>query len=260
VATVVSGKKAPYKPGAIVGVSNMGDDPNWFGHLLAGANLFAFGKLAWDSATPTDSIIADWSRLTFVSDSPKALNVVSRILHKSYDLYARYTVPLGINYMFERNHHFEPRVSSLSKEAWNNEAAGMDRSITSGTQFLAQYAPEARHHWEKPESTCVHQLLFFHRLPWHYQMPDGRTLGEYIRDDRIAAVDELRHWLKQWRSLRNELDPQTWAHVYERLQRQYVHAGKWRDAGLEALRRVGQLSEEAILQEEESIHGIEQPC
>ncbi len=34
--------------GGLVAVSNVGDDPFWTGHPLAQANLYAFGRLAWD--------------------------------------------------------------------------------------------------------------------------------------------------------------------------------------------------------------------
>ena len=32
----------------MVAVSNVGDDPFWTGHPLAQANLYTFGRLAWD--------------------------------------------------------------------------------------------------------------------------------------------------------------------------------------------------------------------
>ena len=48
--------KAPRQPartfrrpaGGFVGVSNVGDSPNWLGHDLAMANLYGFGRLAWN--------------------------------------------------------------------------------------------------------------------------------------------------------------------------------------------------------------------
>jgi alpha-glucuronidase len=237
VASVVTGKKPPYRSGAIVGVANIGDDPNWFGHLFAGANLYAFGKLAWDPEVPMPSVIHEWVVRT-LGRSGNATNVASRILDTSYDLYSRYTAPLGINYMFERNHHFEPRISSLSPASWNTEWAGVDRTVSTGTKFLGQYHPKAARRWENPEATPPEQLLFFHRLPWDFRMPNGKTLEQYMIDDRIEAVEGVRTWLEEWRELRDTVNPQIWAHVYERLQRQYVHAGKWRDAGIAAVRKV----------------------
>ena len=38
----------PARGGGLVAVSNVGDDPFWTGHPLAQANLYAFGRLAWD--------------------------------------------------------------------------------------------------------------------------------------------------------------------------------------------------------------------
>ncbi|MGC9450702.1 MAG: alpha-glucuronidase family glycosyl hydrolase [Oceanipulchritudo sp.] len=239
VAAVVSGKKPPYRPGAIVGVANIGDDPNWFGHLFAGANLYAFGKLAWNPEIPVEDVVREWITRT-LGPSEKVASVAGRILDRSYEIYSRYTVPFGINYMFERNHHFEPRISSLSETSWDSTGVGTDRTIRTGTKFIGQYHPDAARQWEDPETTPIEQLLFFHKLPWNYRLRNGKTLESHIVEDRIEAVEVVREWLKEWRALREEMNPQAWAHVYERLQRQYVHAGKWRDAGIAAVRRVRQ--------------------
>ncbi|MEK8104996.1 hypothetical protein NKG94_06860 [Micromonospora sp. M12] len=46
VADVVTGESAA--GGGLVAVANVGDDPFWTGHPLAQANLYTFGRLAWD--------------------------------------------------------------------------------------------------------------------------------------------------------------------------------------------------------------------
>ena len=245
VASVVSGSANGYKSGAIIGVANLGDDANWFGHLLAGANLYAFGCLAWNPQAKVDEIMSAWTCRTF-GRSSAVHDAVFRILNESYDVYARYTVPLGLNYMHEANHHFEPRIAALKPAVWNSRSVGYKRGGKKGSGLLELYREEARKEWESPETTPLPQLLFFHNLPWSYKLPNGKSLARHIRDDRITAVENVRNWLEQWRSLKDDLNAQTWAHVYERLQRQYVHAGKWRDAGLKALREVGQLDDDKI--------------
>lgn len=228
-----------YPEGAMVGVANLGDDPNWFGHLLAGANLYAFGSLAWDPSRDPREIAEEWTGRTF-GHNPKVNPVVTRILMESYPTFARYAAPLGLGNMHEPNHHYEPYGKRLTPRIWNPSGAGFDRTVETGSQYLGQYTLEAASRFARPESCPLRQLLFFHHLPWDYEMPDGRSLAQYVAEDRIAAVETVRDWLEAWRSLQNELDAQTFAHVYERMQRQYVHAGKWRDEGLRAMRRVGQ--------------------
>jgi alpha-glucuronidase len=48
-----------------VAVANVGDDPFWTGHPLAQANLYAFGRLAWDPALTPATILDEWIGITF---------------------------------------------------------------------------------------------------------------------------------------------------------------------------------------------------
>src|SRR5271165_7392667 len=70
---LVSGKVYKRKFGGLVGVANAGMDPNWLAHPLATANLYGFGRLAWDPTLSSQTIAEEWTRLTFGNDS----NVVS---------------------------------------------------------------------------------------------------------------------------------------------------------------------------------------
>ena len=51
------------RPGRVS--SNVGDDPFWTGHPLAQANLYAFGRLAWDPQLDPVAILDEWIGLTF---------------------------------------------------------------------------------------------------------------------------------------------------------------------------------------------------
>ena len=53
---------------AIVAVSNVGDNMNWTGHMLAQCNLYAFGRMAWDPKQTAREIIEGWIMLTFGQD------------------------------------------------------------------------------------------------------------------------------------------------------------------------------------------------
>ena len=69
VKAVVSGKVWNTATGGFVGVSNVGRDANWFGNHMSQANLYGFGRLAWDAELSSKQIIDDWTRLTFGTDS-----------------------------------------------------------------------------------------------------------------------------------------------------------------------------------------------
>ena len=68
-AKVVDGSLRRQRPSLIAGVANIGSDRNWTGHLLAQANWYAFGRLAWDHTLGADAIADEWTRMTFGSDA-----------------------------------------------------------------------------------------------------------------------------------------------------------------------------------------------
>jgi alpha-glucuronidase len=80
--------------GGFVAVVNVGLSANWLSHDLAMANLYAFGRLAWNPDTSARAIASDWVRLTF-GDDPLVVQTISGILMDSWPAYEHYTGPLG---------------------------------------------------------------------------------------------------------------------------------------------------------------------
>jgi len=68
---IVDGTSFHRPLGGYVGVANVGLDTNWLAHPLAMANLYGFGRLAWNPSTTAETIASDWTRLTFSND-PKS--------------------------------------------------------------------------------------------------------------------------------------------------------------------------------------------
>ncbi|MFI5185067.1 MAG: alpha-glucuronidase family glycosyl hydrolase, partial [Vicinamibacteria bacterium] len=68
VKALVSGRTFHRPTGGFVAVSNVGLAPNWLGHPLAAANLYGFGRLAWDPDLSSERIAEEWTRLTFGHD------------------------------------------------------------------------------------------------------------------------------------------------------------------------------------------------
>lgn len=52
----------------MAGVGGPGEDRNWTGHYLAQANLYGYGRLAWDPDLDTAEVTDEWVRLTFGDD------------------------------------------------------------------------------------------------------------------------------------------------------------------------------------------------
>ena len=54
---------------AMVGVANLGNADNLTGHHFAQANLYAFGRQAWDWTLDSEDIADDWVRMTWSNDA-----------------------------------------------------------------------------------------------------------------------------------------------------------------------------------------------
>lgn len=92
VSKIISGSVFPQKYYGFAAVSNIGNDENWTGHTLAQANLYGYGRLAWDPELSAEEITDEWVRLTFGND-PEIIKTISRILLKSWETYEKYTRP-----------------------------------------------------------------------------------------------------------------------------------------------------------------------
>src|SRR5262249_28061686 len=80
---LVAGKTFSRPAGGFVGVANVGSDASWLGHHLAMANLYGFGRLAWNPDISSDQIADEWTSLTF-GHEPLVVNTIKDILLRSW--------------------------------------------------------------------------------------------------------------------------------------------------------------------------------
>lgn len=162
---IVAGETYPYAHSGMAAVINVGDDPNWTGHTLAQANLYGFGRLAWNPDLSEEAITAEWIRLTFGKDE-KVYQVLRSMLAESWRVYESYTSPLGIGWMVNPGHHYGPNVDGYEYSVWGTyhyadcRGMGVNRTVKDGTGYTAQYFPENMERYESPE-TCPDELLLF---------------------------------------------------------------------------------------------------
>src|SRR5699024_8343718 len=93
------------KSAGLIAASNVGTDAFWTGHPLAQANLYAYGRLAWDTKIEASEILASWIQQTFGGQEFPALH---SMLMRSWKTYENYTAPLGIGFMVNPGHHYGP--------------------------------------------------------------------------------------------------------------------------------------------------------
>ena len=218
---------------AVVAVANTGDDTNWTGHLLAQANLYAFGRMAWNPALTASHVIYEWAALTFGTD-PRLLNPLADMLLSSRDVYEKYNAPLGIGWMVNINHHYGPSVDGYEYMKWgtyhraDTKAIGVDRTAA-GTGFTAQYHPYIQKLYENKDTCPEKLLLFFHRLPYDYKLKSDQTVLQYIYDTHFEGVEDVKAFIQTWESLKELLPEEAYESVKERLELQLTNAKEWRD-------------------------------
>ena len=112
------------------------------------------------------------------------------------------------------------------------EGIGFNRSST-GTNGTGQYAEPLRTLWNSPETCPEKYLLWFHHLPWTYQMSSGRTLWEELNFRYNRGVEYVASMRKDWNLLAGKIDKERYDHVLNRLDIQLENSGKWREVCLE---------------------------
>lgn len=234
VARIAAGAVFPMAFSGIAGVSNVGSDPNWTGHTLAQANLYGYGRLAWNPGLSTERITREWAVLTFGHD-PEVVQTVSSLLLGSWEAFENYTVPLGIGWMCNPGHHYGPSPEGYEFSRWgtyhraDRTAIGVDRTVQGGTGFAGQYRAENARLYESLESCPEELLLFFHRIPYTHVLRSGKTLIQHIYDTHFRGVEQVEEMISRWEQLAGKVHPETFSHVRERLEIQLVDAKEWRD-------------------------------
>src|SRR5581483_4349588 len=102
----------------LVGGSNVGLDENWSGNQMSQANLYGYGRLAWNPDLSAKRIVDEWTRQTFGSD-PKVLETIESIQLTSWRTYENYTGPLGLQTLTDiTGNHYGVNVEASERNGW----------------------------------------------------------------------------------------------------------------------------------------------
>jgi alpha-glucuronidase len=233
---IVTGKTFGQRGGGFVGVSNVGLDDYWFGHPLATANLYGFGRLAWDPSLSSAIIADEWTRLTF-GNSPQVRSVVDKLQLDSWHIYESYTGPLGAGTLTDIiGIHFGPGIESSERNGWgqwhraDHDGIGMDRTVATGTGYIGQYPAALAAKYESLRTCPDELLLFLHHVPYDYRLHSGKTVIQHIYDTHYAGATAAAAQVGEWESLSGKIPERTYLEVDKRLKFQAGHAVVWRDA------------------------------
>jgi alpha-glucuronidase len=233
-AGVVSGHPTGRPLGGVAGVANIGDDPSWTGHVLAQANLYAFGRLAWDPAVSPEEVAAEWVAQTFGPAEPVFSTVLGMLLD-SWGIYESYTAPLGVGWMVTPHYHYGPDIDGYEYSRWgtyhfaDRDGIGVDRTVATGTGYTAQYEPVLAKVYEDLASCPDALLLFFHHVPYTHRLKSGKTVIQHIYDSHFDGAAGARRLLEMWLSLAGQVGQARFENVRHRLELQVANAAEWRD-------------------------------
>jgi alpha-glucuronidase len=232
---IIEGKSFDRLLGGMIGVSCVGRD-GWLGSPLAMANLYAFGRLAWDPNLTVEQIAEEWARQTFIQD-PHLIATVTKMLMQSWPAYEHYTGPLGTQTLTDpTGSHYGPGIEGSERNGWGQwhrddaQSIGMDRSVATGTGFAGQYPPAVAKMYESPAATPDNLLLFFHHVPYTYKLHSGETVIQYFYDSHYQGAEEAAQLVAEWKTVKAMVDPKLYNDVLGRLEYQADHAIVWRDA------------------------------
>jgi alpha-glucuronidase len=217
---------------AFVGVANVGLDDNWLGNHLSQANLYGFGRLAWNPDLSSAQIASEWTRLTFGDLLP-----INSIQLSSWRTYENYTGPLGLQTLTDiTGNHYGVNVEASERNGWgqwhraDDKGVGMDRTVATGTGYIGQYSPAAARVYESLVYCPDDLLLFMHHVPYTYKLHSGKTVIQSIYDSHYEGAEAVEGYVDEWKSLKGKIDDQRYAEVLAQLEYQAGQAEVWRDA------------------------------
>jgi alpha-glucuronidase len=233
---ILEGKSFQRPLGGMVGVAGIGQQA-WLGSPLALANLYAFGRLAWNPNLSAEQIADEWTRQTVSDDAKEVVSTIGKMLMQSWPTYERYTGPLGMQTLTDiTGTHYGPNIESSENNGWgqwhraDHLGVGMDRSVANGTGFAGQYPPQVAKMYESASTTPDELLLFFHHVPYIYKLHSGKTVIQHIYDSHYDGAAQAAQLGMEWATLKGRIDPGLYEEMRARLEYQAGHAIVWRDA------------------------------
>jgi len=250
VARCTDGSIFQQKHTAIAGVSNIGLDINWCGHLFAQSNWYAFGRLAWNNQMKSEKIADEWIKLTFKQTSTDKsissnnwtvnfLKPVKQMMMDSREAAVNYMMPLGFHHIMSAKEHYGPGpwwAPTRMRKDWtppyfhqaDSLGVGFNRTKT-GSNAVSQYHEPVASMFNDVNSCPEIYLLWFHHLPWDFKMKSGHTLWDEICYHYNTGLQQVKQFKKTWEKVQPYVDQERFVDVKERLVLQLNNAQLWND-------------------------------
>ncbi len=225
----------------IAAVSNTGDNRDWCGSLFHPANLYAYGRLAWNYDLSPEEIAREWTLCTW-GHNEKIFKIVTSILMNSWEACVNYMTPLCLHHIMKYHHHYgpDPACDEGQREDWkpryyhraDKQGLGFDRT-RKGSCAVDQYAAPVADMFNSLQTCPEKYLLWFHHVPWDYVLSSGRTLKDelvFLYNKGVSQAEQLLSW---WKNTESLLDKEHYEAVLNKLVIQVSDAHEWRDVCLQ---------------------------
>jgi alpha-glucuronidase len=178
--------------------------------------------------------------MTFTND-PGFVAPVVKMMMDSREAAVNYMTPLGLHHQMARTSHYGPGpwVTGGSRADWTStyfnradaQGIGFDRTAT-GSDAVAQYTKPVAAEFGDLQRVPDKYLLWFHHVPWDYEMHSGRTLWDELVMHYTAGVQTVSDMRKTWAGLASYVDPERYQQISAFLAIQEKEAQWWRDASI----------------------------
>ncbi|WP_242607916.1 alpha-glucuronidase [Xylanimonas ulmi] len=221
--------------GGLAAVSNVGDDVFWTGHPFAQANLYAWGRLAWDPTADPIAILDEWIALTFPGATALVRETLHAILDQSWETYEMYTAPLGVCFMVQPGSHYGPSPDGYEYSPWgtyhfaDRDGVGVDRTRATGSGYTGQYPAPWSDVYESLDTCPDELLLFFHHVPYSHVLHSGKTVVQHVYDTHFEGLERVLEAARRWTEAQDAFPADVAERVTERFAEQVRSATDWRD-------------------------------
>jgi len=178
---------------------------------------------------------------TVIADAGHQSRKLADHLLRSREAVVNYMTPLGLHHQMATGHHYGPGpwVANLQRPEWNPvyyskadaNGIGFDRTAT-GTDAIAQYAPEVQAKFGDPHALDEKYLLWFHHEPWEYRVSSGETLWDSLVEHYDLGVVQVAGMQQTWERMKPYVDAERFGQVATFLAIQHREAQWWRDASI----------------------------
>lgn len=241
IAKITDGTLKTTQLSAIAAVANIGEDNNWTGHHFAQANWYAFGRLAWNNDLTSDHIADEWLKQTFTTEA-NFVNPIKNMMLTSRETAVDYMMPLGLHHIFANEHHYGPEPWGDypgARPDWtpvyyhkaDANGLGFDRTM-SGSNAVSQYNSPLKEIYNNINTTPENLLLWFHHVPWDYQMKNNKSMWDNLAYKYDKGVKGVRTYQKIWDQVESYVDKERFFAVQSKLKIQAKDAFWWKDACL----------------------------